>query len=175
MAANTKIIKQRYEYLGDSIPDLAAEYNLSEQALEMLASEGNWVQRPLFKDDPADFESAEKYTSSLLTKSKQKIDILSVYNQLSSRPQLFALEQTILEKALAMARSLDEHEPSSANRLKLLTSILSELGSRHHLLANATKDMVKNELTVTIAQQSNDEKAAAQREAMIKALTAQGA
>ena len=134
-----KTIRMRYELLGDSLQDLAQEYSLTLEQINYLASEEGWTQN-LLPTPAVNDKNVEGYAKSLLETTRHKLSILSVYNQLALRPQYISLEHTLLEKAVAMAKTLDPNEPMAVSKLKTLTSILNDLSNRLGLLAGAANE-----------------------------------
>jgi hypothetical protein len=161
MAIDFKTIRMRYELLGDTLPELASEYNLNPEALDFLAKDEGWSQHllptPVTTGQAKDVEG---YAKQLLEASKHKLSILSVYHQLALRPQYIELEQTLLAKAVSLAKHLDEKEVMAVSKLKTLTSVLNDLSQRLGLLAGAASEgekmLQENGVSVNIIQQFVD-------------------
>jgi len=134
-----KTLRMRYEILGDTLEDLAVEYSLTSDQIHYLAREEQWTQS-LLPTPHVDTKNVEGYAKSLLEATKHKLSILSVYNQLSLRPQYITLEHTLLDKAVQMASLLDPNEPMAVSKLRTLTGILNDLSNRLGLLAGAANE-----------------------------------
>lgn len=161
MAQDHDTIKMRYEILGDSLQDLAAEYDLNPDALSHMAREDGWKQRNLptviFDSEPSDLAT---YSEQLLEASQHRLNILSIYNQLHLRPEYVKLEHALIAKALLIADKLEPNSPFAATQLKSLVESLNALSKRAGLLQGAAtqgqKEIDDNGLTVQIIQQFND-------------------
>lgn len=110
------LVQFNYEALQRSIPDLAKEFNVPETVIKYAAKEQGWVRIPL---------------EELQTK---KAEYLS--------PRYFALETTLLSKAMMMAARLEIDKPAASNTLKTLVTVLKDLISSNPEFSPENKEKV---------------------------------
>lgn len=95
------LVRFNYEALGRSISDLAKEFDVPETVVTYASRENKWKRIPL--------EELQQRKAEYLT------------------PRYFALETTLLSKAMSMAVKLDPEKPAASSTLKTLVGVLKDL------------------------------------------------
>ena len=135
MDANWDLIKFKYEFLGFSIEDLAAEHSISTAVLQYNSK--NWKQISLVQDDLVDMKDIKSIDDVLTKLSKQTINQTQAFLILKQRflgPKFMELETVLLQKSISIASNLDEKDVRGATTLKNLTDVLTNLIGQNPLL-----------------------------------------
>jgi len=134
---NWDIVQFKYEFLGFSLPDLAAEHNISAAVLGYNAK--GWNQIELDQTDLVDMNEIKSIDDVLNKLGKQTINqtqAFSIIKQKFLGPKFIELETILLHKATSIASNLDEKDSRSANTLKNLVEVLTGLLAQNPLLGS---------------------------------------
>ena len=134
---NWDMVQFKYEFLGFSLADLAAEHNISPAVLDYNAK--GWNQIKLDQDDPIDLGEIKSIDDVLSKLSKQTISQTQAFSIIKQRflgPKFIELETILLHKAISIASNLNEKDARSANTLKNLVEVLTNLLAQNPLLGS---------------------------------------
>lgn len=159
---NWDLIQFKYEVLGSSLEELAAEYSLSLPVLRFNAN--NWKQIPLAKQKRIDIHDAETIEDILEKIAKQIGDETKVFTVLKQKflgPKYIELETILLHKAIETANNLQTSDSLSATTILKLTNILSNLLTQNPLLGSGddgSGGVATREWVVKFVDSNEDEK-----------------
>ena len=134
---NWDMVQFKYEFLGFSLIDLATEHGISPTVLNYNAK--GWNQIKLDQDDPIDLGEIKSIDDVLNKLSKQTINqtqAFSIIKQKFLGPKFIELETILLHKAISIASNLDEKDARSANTLRNLVEVLTNLLIQNPLLGS---------------------------------------
>ena len=134
---NWDLVQFKYEFLGFSLADLAVEHDISPAVLEYNSKE--WSQVLLDQDDMVDLSEIKSIHDILNKLGKQTINqtqAFSIIKQKFLGPKFIELEYILLHKAVSIASNLDENDTRSANTLKHLVEVLTNLLAQNPLLGS---------------------------------------
>jgi hypothetical protein len=132
---NWDMVQFKYEFLGFSLANLAAEHSISTAVLEYNSR--NWKKISLEQDDPIDMSEIKSIDDVLNKLSKQIINqtqAFSILKQKFLNPKFIELESILLHKAISIASNLDEKGTQSSSVLKNLVEVLTNLLNQNPLL-----------------------------------------
>lgn len=109
------LAKFKYEVLGFSFEDLAAELSIPVTIVQFASKDKGWDRSSLVG------------SSSILEEIKKKNSAANVLKQQFLGPKYIALETTLLSKALELATQLDTQKPQAVTALKTLVQVLKDL------------------------------------------------
>ena len=129
------LIKFKYEFLGFSLEDLAAEHSISLAVLQYNSR--TWKQISLEQENLVDIKDINTMEDVLVKLSKQTINQTQAFLILKQKflgPRFMELETILLHKAILMATNLNDKDPRAASTLKSITEVLTNLIGQNPLL-----------------------------------------
>lgn len=132
---NWELIQFKYEFLGFSLADLAVEHSISAAVLDYNAKE--WKQISLEQVESMDMSEIKSIDDVLNKLNSQIINQTQAFSILKQKflgPKFIELETILLHKAISIASNLDEKDKQSANTLKHLVDVLTNLINQNPLL-----------------------------------------
>ena len=132
---NWSLIKFKYEFLGFSLEDLAAEHSISSAVLQYNSKD--WKQISLEQEELVDLEGIKSIEDVLVKLSKQTTNQTQAFLILKQKflgPKFMELETVLLHKAILLASNVNEKDPRAASTLKSLTEVLVSLIGQNPLL-----------------------------------------
>ncbi len=144
---NWDLLKFKYEILGVGLPEIQAEYEISDSLMQYNSR--NWHVVPASQRKSIKFTSIEditSLTSDIAEQVRNEAEIISLVKQKFLFPKYVELEHILLTKAIAIANNMPE-ETTSAGTISLLQGVLYEM-LRHNPIIN----MDTEESTVVAAQ-----------------------
>ncbi|MBR9682474.1 MAG: hypothetical protein GOV02_02260 [Candidatus Aenigmarchaeota archaeon] len=132
---NWELLKFKYEVLGSSIEDLAAEHCVSKPVLEFNSR--NWKKVSFGMEKPLDLEGVSSMEDILLklgSETSSQTKAFAILKQKFLGPKYVELETVLLHKAIEMATELNSGDARAANTLRSLAVVLGDLLARNPLL-----------------------------------------
>lgn len=132
---NWSLIKFKYEFLGFSLEDLAAEHSISLAVLQYNSKD--WKQISLEQEELVDLEGIKSIEDVLVKLSKQTTNQTQAFLILKQKflgPKFMELETVLLHKAISLASNIDSKDPRAASTLKSITEVLVNLIGQNPLL-----------------------------------------
>jgi hypothetical protein len=132
---NWDLIKFKYELLGASLEDLAAEHSVSLAVLQYNSK--NWHQISLGQNDLVDIKDVNSIDDVLVKLSKQTLNQTQAFLILKQKflgPKMMELENILLCKAISLASNINDKDPRAASTLKSITEVLINLIGQNPLL-----------------------------------------
>jgi hypothetical protein len=132
---NWDLIKFKYEFLGASLEDLAAEHSISLTVLQYNSK--NWKQISLEQGSPVDLDSIKSIEDVLVMLSKQTVNQTQAFLIIKQKflgPKFMELETILLHKAILLASNINDKDLRAASTLKSLTEVLVNLIGQNPLL-----------------------------------------
>lgn len=132
---NWSLIKFKYEFLGFSLEDLAAEHSISSAVLQYNSKD--WKQISLEQEELVDLEGIKSIEDVLVKLSKQTTNQTQAFLILKQKflgPKFMELETVLLHKAISLASNIKSDDPRAASTLKSLTEVLVSLIGQNPLL-----------------------------------------
>ena len=121
----------QYEVLGDSVADLAEEYDIAPSRIKHSIAINNWKQTRNIQsaDVWKGVENLEDVTDEVIEDAKHKRNVLDLIRSTALDSKYTVLEQSIVNKAIALVRSINLAEDPSdiAAKLKTVADMLIEL------------------------------------------------
>jgi len=157
---NWELLKFKYEVLGISLEDLAAEHSISMPVLKFNSQ--NWKQFPLASKQPLDLENLTSLEDILLKLGSETASQTKAFGILKQKflgPKYIELETVLLHKAIEMAGALSSDDARSAATLRSLATVLHDLLEQNPLLTPGDKiedDGDATEWKITIVDASKD-------------------
>lgn len=120
-----------YEYMGRSFEDLARIYDFPAEAIEASAEADNWARKvDISCTVLPEASNLEDFSKALVDLTKARLTIVTVMRQIENQPMMMALEQTLLEKAVAIAGSIDPEDVNAPKTLAALMSTVNQIKDR---------------------------------------------
>ena len=132
---NWDLVQFKYEFLGFSLESLANEYHISTAVLNYNAK--NWKQISLEQGDLTSIDEIKSIDDVLTKLSKQTVSQTQAFSILKQKylgPKFIELETILLYKAISIASNLKENDKGSANVLKNLVDVLTNLIDQNPML-----------------------------------------
>jgi len=132
---NWSLIKFKYEFLGFSLEDLAAEHSVSPAVLQYNSKD--WKQISLEQENLVDLEGIKSIEDVLVKLSKQTTNQTQAFLILKQKflgPKFMELEAVLLHKAITLASNISDKDPRAASTLKSITEVLVNLVGQNPLL-----------------------------------------
>jgi len=133
---NWDLVKFKYEVLGITLEQLAAEYSESLAVLKFNSQ--TWKQIPLAKQEQINLEdisSLEDVLERLGDETATQTKAFSVLKQKFLGPKYVELETVLLHKAIEMAGLLKANDPAASKTLRSLATVLADLLQHNPMLA----------------------------------------
>lgn len=159
---NWDLVQFKYEVLGSSLEELAAEYSLSLPVLKFNAS--NWKQIPLAQHKKIDIRDAETFEDLIDNVAKQISDETKAFTIIKQKflgPKYIELETILLHKTIEMANNLNTTDPLSASTIRKLTTVLSDLLAQNPLLGPSETGhdgVIDREWKISFVESKNEDR-----------------
>ena len=159
LETNWELLKFKYEVLGSSLEELAAETRESLPVLQYNSR--TWKQIPLAKKEKMsldDVTSLEDVLEKLGNETATQTKAFAVLKQKFLGPKYVELETVLLHKAIEMAQSLSSADGNASKTLRSLTSVLIDLLASNPLLASDVEGGggTNNEWKISIIRPEDD-------------------
>lgn len=132
---NWELLKFKYEVLGASLEDLAIKHSVSGPVLKFNSQ--TWKRLPLASEKPLDLEgisSLEDILVKLGGETSSQTKAFAILKQKFLGPKYVELETVLLHKAIEMATEVISSDPRSAQILRSLATVLTDLLTHNPLL-----------------------------------------
>jgi len=157
LPATIRAAKFDYEFLGRSTKEIAELYSLPEASLKAEIQQQSWTRKFNFPTPQTDdLETLEDFARGVDARAKAQLLIMSSYRQLQQQSLLAAVEDTLLEKSMAILGSLSSSDPSSAAALTSIMRVVSAIQERQQTVTGKVSTQELEEGNKVVVQIQNN-------------------
>ena len=123
------LVKLQYEIFGESVEDLAVQFDTSTRLIDYAIKNENWQRFPIATalSDWRNLDSIEELPPDLVDQVRDRMSILFTLKQSTLNPRYIAIETAILGKAQNIIQNLSPEHPNAAQVLKAIADVFTSL------------------------------------------------